>query len=121
MVEVIFRPIFIPDTFQKTVPGRAWVHAMLEAQGALAVAEARADLIPPDAAEATASCCKKGDDEGLFDPEELGREGRPQGNPVPPLVRVLTEAVSEVSVEAARHVHRGAMSQDIRGVRRPDP
>ncbi len=109
MAEELFRPIFVPDKFREAVSGRAWLGAMLEAEGALAVAQARAGLIPPDAAEAIASRC----DAGLFDPEELGRRGRAQGNPVPPLVRVLTEAVSEVSEEAARYVHKGATSQDI--------
>jgi 3-carboxy-cis,cis-muconate cycloisomerase len=113
MFEELFRPIFVPDKFREAVSGRAWLQAMLEAEGALAVARARVGLIPPDAAEAIASCCKKGRDAGLFDPEGLGRKGRDQGNPVPPLVRALTEAVSGVSEEAARYVHRGATSQDI--------
>jgi 3-carboxy-cis,cis-muconate cycloisomerase len=109
MSEELFRPIFVPDKFRETVSGRAWLGAMLEAEGALAHAEAQVGLIPPDAAEAIASRC----DAGLFDPEELGRRGRAQGNPVPPLVRVLTEAVSEASQDAARYVHKGATSQDI--------
>jgi len=109
MSEGLFRPIFVPDKFRETVSGRAWLGAMLEAEGALAHAEAQAGLIPPDAAEAIASRC----DAGLFDPEELGRRGRAQGNPVPPLVAVLTEAVSEASQDAARYVHKGATSQDI--------
>jgi 3-carboxy-cis,cis-muconate cycloisomerase len=113
MAEELFRPIFVPDKFQGAASGRAWLQAMLEAESALAFAQARAGLIPPDAAEAIASCCKKGRDVGLFDPEELGRKGHAQGNPVLPLVRVLTEAVSEVSEEAARYVHKGATSQDI--------
>jgi 3-carboxy-cis,cis-muconate cycloisomerase len=113
MVEELFRPIFVPDKFREAVSGRAWLGAMLEAEGALAVAEARVGLIPPDAAEVITSCCKQGRDSSQFDPEELGRKGRAQGNPVPPLVRVLTEAVSEVSEEAARYVHKGATSQDI--------
>ena len=109
MSEELFRPIFVPDKFREAVSGRAWLGAMLEAEGALAHAEAQAGLIPPDAAEAIASRC----DAGLFDPEELGRRGRAQGNPVPQLVRVLTEAVSEASQDAARYVHKGATSQDI--------
>jgi 3-carboxy-cis,cis-muconate cycloisomerase len=113
MTEELFRPIFVPDRFREAVSGRAWLGAMLEAEGALAIAEARAGLIPPDAAELIVSCCEKGRDAALFDPEDLGRKGRAQGNPVPPLVRVLTEAVSEVSEEAARYVHKGATSQDI--------
>jgi 3-carboxy-cis,cis-muconate cycloisomerase len=113
MTDELFRPIFVPDRFREAVSGRAWLGAMLEAEGALAIAEARVGMIPPDAAEVIASCCKRGRDSGQFDSEELGRKGRPQGNPVPPLVRVLTEAVSEVSEGAARYVHKGATSQDI--------
>jgi 3-carboxy-cis,cis-muconate cycloisomerase len=113
LTDELFRPIFVPDKFRQAVSGGAWLQAMLEAEGALAVAQGRVGLIPPDAAEAIASCCKKGPYAGLFDPEELGRKGRSQGNPVPPLVRALTEEVSGVSEEAARYVHKGATSQDI--------
>jgi 3-carboxy-cis,cis-muconate cycloisomerase len=109
MAGELFRPIFVPERFAKAVSGRAWLRAMLEAEGALAVAQARVGLIPPQAAETIVSRC----DVDQFDPGEIGRRGRAQGNPVPPLVRALTEAVSEVSQDAAGHVHKGATSQDI--------
>jgi 3-carboxy-cis,cis-muconate cycloisomerase len=105
----LFRPIFVPDGFREAVSGRAWLEAMLDAEAALAVAQARADLIPLEAAEIIASRC----DVNLFDPEEIGRAGRAAGNPVPPLVKALTGSVSEVSRVAARYVHQGATSQDI--------
>lgn len=109
MSEELFRPIFVPDRFREVVGGRAWLQAMLEVEAALALAEARAGLIPAEAAEAISKCC----DAELFDPEEIGRQGRAAGNPVPPLVRALTEAVSGVSEDAARYVHKGATSQDV--------
>src|SRR5919112_5763903 len=109
MAGELFRPIFVPERFAEAVSGRAWLRAMLDAEGALAVAQVRAGLIPPQAAETIVSCC----DADRFDPEEIGRRGRAQGNPVPPLVRALTEAVSRVSEDAASHVHKGATSQDI--------
>jgi 3-carboxy-cis,cis-muconate cycloisomerase len=109
MAGELFRPIFVPDRFAEAVSGRAWIRAMLEAEGALAVAQARAGLIPRQAAETIVSCC----DADRFDPEQIGREGRAQGIPVPPLVRTLTRAVSEVSEDAAGYVHKGATSQDI--------
>lgn len=105
----LFGPIFVPDRFREAVGGRAWLGAMLEAEAALALAGARAGLVPPEAAEVIASRC----DPDLYDPEEIGRRGRAAGNPVPPLVRALTEAVSGISEDAARHVHKGATSQDI--------
>jgi 3-carboxy-cis,cis-muconate cycloisomerase len=105
----LFRPIFVPDEFREAVSGRTWLRAMLDAEGALAMAQARAGLIPRQAAEIIVSCC----DVGRFDPEEIGHKGRAKGNPVPPLVRTLTEAVSRVSEDAASYVHKGATSQDI--------
>ena len=109
MPEEIFGPIFVPDEFRQAVSGGSWLQAMLDAEAALAVAEARTGLIPHEAAAAIASCCEA----TRFDPEKLGREGRAAGNPVPPLVKALTGAVFEVSEDAARHVHKGATSQDI--------
>ena len=105
----IFRPIFVPEEFRQAVSGRAWLQAMLDAESALATAEAQVGLIPHEAAAAIVSCCEA----PRFDPEELGRDGRAAGNPVPPLVKALTAAVSEVSEDAARYVHKGATSQDI--------
>src|SRR5829696_1193255 len=109
MAGELFGPIFVPERFSEAVSGRAWLRAMLEAEGTLAVAQARIGLIPPQAAETIVSCC----DVNRFDPGEIGRRGRAQGNPVPPLVRALTGAVSEGSEDAASHVHKGATSQDI--------
>jgi len=106
MSESLFGPIFVPDEIRESVGGRAWLLAMLDAEAALAVAEARAGLIPPDAAKTIAGYC----DADRFDPEEIGREGRAAGNPVAPLVKALTAAVPD---EAAHHVHKGATSQDI--------
>ena len=110
MREDLFEPIFVPDEIREALGGRAWLQAMLDAEAALAVAQARAGLIPAEAAQAIAGCCTA----DRFDPEEIGREGRAAGNPVVPLVRALTAAVSgEASGEAARYVHKGATSQDI--------
>ena len=46
----IFRPVFVPDEFRDVVSGRSWLQAMLDAEAALATAEARAGLIPHEAA-----------------------------------------------------------------------
>ena len=106
MSESLFRPIFVPDEIREAVGSHAWLQAMLDAEGALAVAQARAGVIPAEAAEVISECCNA----NLFDPGKLGRYGRAAGNPVPALVKVLTEAVPG---DAARHVHTGATSQDI--------
>jgi 3-carboxy-cis,cis-muconate cycloisomerase len=80
MAGELFRPIFVPDRFREAVGGRAWLQAMLDAEGALAVAQARAGLIPEEVAKTIVSRC----DAALFDPEEIGHQGRAAGNPVPP-------------------------------------
>ena len=53
----LFGPIFVPDEFREAVSGRSWLRAMLDAEAALAIAEARVDLIPHEAAATIASCC----------------------------------------------------------------
>lgn len=110
MSEELFGPIFVPDRFREAVGARAWLQAMLDAEGALARAEANCGLISPEAAEAITRCC----DADRFNANEIGHAGRASGNPVPPLVEALTAAVAgETSEEAARHIHAGATSQDI--------
>ena len=39
----LFRPIFVPDEIREAVSGRAWLEAMLDAERALAVAQARTE------------------------------------------------------------------------------
>jgi 3-carboxy-cis,cis-muconate cycloisomerase len=101
----LFRALFLPDAVRAAVSDRAWIAAMLEFEAALAAAEARAGVIPGEAAAAIAAAC----DPRRFDAEALGREARAAGNPAAPLVRALTEAVEG---DAARFVHWGATSQD---------
>ena len=104
----IFRPVFVPDEFREAVSGRAWLQAMLDAEAALATAEAQVGLIPHEAAAAIVSCCEA----TRFDPEELGRDGRAAGNPVPPLVEALTADVSSLRRRCPLRP-QGATSQDI--------
>jgi 3-carboxy-cis,cis-muconate cycloisomerase len=102
----LFGSLFLPDPIRAVVADRAWIAAMLEFEAGLAAAEARAGVIPSEAASAIASAC----DAERFDPEALGREARAAGNPAVPLVRALTDAVEG---DAARFVHWGATSQDV--------
>src|SRR5215207_2494290 len=102
----MFDRILVPAEFREALSDRAWLQAMMDAERALAAAEARAGVISPEAAEAIAAACEW----ERFDPAELGEEGRAPGNPVEPLVRALTAVVEG---DAARYVHWGATSQDI--------
>jgi 3-carboxy-cis,cis-muconate cycloisomerase len=101
----LFQTLFVPDSIREAVSDRAWIAAMLEFEAALAAAEARAGLIPAEAADGIAAACER----ERLDAGALGREARAAGNPAVPLVRALTGVVEG---DAARYVHWGATSQD---------
>jgi 3-carboxy-cis,cis-muconate cycloisomerase len=89
-----------------TVSDQAWVDAMLEVEAALARAEARLGLIPPEAATSISSTLLAASP----DVELIGHEAVRAGNPVVPLVKVLGTLVPP---DAAGYLHWGATSQDI--------
>src|SRR4051812_43563007 len=94
-----FDAIFVPDAMRAAVDDRAWLAAMLETEAALARAQARAGVIPAGAADAVASVC----DPDRYDVEQLARDARSAGNPVPALV----------AAAGTEWFHHGATSQDI--------
>jgi 3-carboxy-cis,cis-muconate cycloisomerase len=85
----------------------AWLRALLAVEAALARAAARLGLVPTTAADAVTAACA--DPAGL-DLARVVREASDAGNPVPPLVKVLQEAVGPRDSVA---VHVGATSQDV--------
>ncbi|MGA7411187.1 MAG: 3-carboxy-cis,cis-muconate cycloisomerase [Bryobacteraceae bacterium] len=85
------------------------LQAMLDFEAGLARAEARAGVIPPNAAQAISDAAVA---EG-FDSSELVRESLRAGTPAIPLVRMLTERVDTRNKAAAGFVHWGATSQDV--------
>ncbi|HEY2218619.1 MAG TPA: lyase family protein [Gaiellaceae bacterium] len=102
---MLFDALFVPKTLRDAVGGVGWVQAMLDAEAALARAQAAAGVIPPSAANRIAACCDAAD----FDVEQIGEEGRRVANPAEPLVRRLRERAGD----AGEWVHHGATSQDI--------
>ena len=102
----VFDRIFVSEELREAVSDRAWLQALLDAERALAAAEARAGVIPADAADAIAAACHA----DRLDTAELAERARAAGNPVEPLVRALSGAVED---DAARYVHWGATSQDV--------
>jgi 3-carboxy-cis,cis-muconate cycloisomerase len=82
--------------------------AMARFEGALARASARHGLVPAAHAQTISRVCER----ARFDPAALAREGR-AGTLVIPFVKQLTAQVAAQSLEAARHVHSGATSQDV--------
>ncbi|GAA1886790.1 hypothetical protein GCM10009736_63540 [Actinomadura bangladeshensis] len=78
---------------------------MLDAEAALARAQARLGIIPAAAAAAITAAA----DAGRFDLVAVARRARGSGNPVVPLVADLRRLAGD----AGEHVHKGATSQDI--------
>ncbi|MEV8335703.1 lyase family protein [Streptomyces niveus] len=88
----------------------AFLRAMLDAEAALARAQAAVGLAPEAAADAITAAAGEA---GRFDVRDVALRARAGGNPVVPLVADLTAAVDEEDADAAQYVHRGATSQDI--------
>jgi 3-carboxy-cis,cis-muconate cycloisomerase len=91
------------------VDDAAFLLAMLDVETALARAQAKLGIIPPDAADAIAGAAKP----GRIDMVALGEGVRATANPVVSLVGQLTSAVAAANPTAAEFVHRGCTSQDI--------
>lgn len=86
--------------------GEGHVRRMLDFEAALARAESRAGVIPPEAADAIGDACRI----ELFDVPALLRETAVAGTLAIPLAKALTQ---QVGGEAGRYVHWGATSQDV--------
>jgi 3-carboxy-cis,cis-muconate cycloisomerase len=85
----------------------AWFRALLQVEAALARAAAASGLVPATAADAVTAACA---DPSRLDLAGVVARAADDGNPVPPLVRALREAVGERDAVA---VHVGATSQDV--------
>ncbi|HLX41145.1 MAG TPA: 3-carboxy-cis,cis-muconate cycloisomerase [Ktedonobacteraceae bacterium] len=97
--------LFSTPGMSSTFSSEAHVRAMLAFEAALARAEARAGIIPQDAATGIAALCRV----ELFDVAALYREAASAGTPAIPLVRMLTALIEG---DARKYVHWGATSQD---------
>jgi len=86
--------------------GRSMVQRMLDVEAALARAQARAGMIPQQAAAAIGAKCRV----ELFNLEALFHDAAEAGTPAIPLVRMLTELVEE---DTRKAVHLGVTSQDV--------
>ncbi|WP_168380210.1 MULTISPECIES: 3-carboxy-cis,cis-muconate cycloisomerase [Pseudomonas] len=85
------------------------VQGMLDFEAALARAQARVGLIPPEVvADIELSC-----DARLFDFDALAIAIGSAGNSAIPLVKALGKQIAARSAEAERYVHMGATSQDV--------
>ena len=104
---VTFDAIFVPEELREAVSDRAWVEAMLEAERALANAEALAGVVP--------GASRRADRRGVPD-RELRRRGDRRGGAVSRATRPSRSSARCGRSSAARRptfVHFGATSQDI--------
>ncbi len=97
--------LFSTPEMSSAFSSEAHVRGMLAFEAALARAEARAGIIPQEAAHTIAATCRV----ELFDVDALYREAAAAGTPAIPLVRRLS---AHVEGDAQKFVHWGATSQD---------
>lgn len=87
----------------------AWLQAMLDAEAALARAQAEVGSVPAAAAAVISRAARA----ERLDVRALALVARETANPVVGLVRELTRLVAAESPEAAEFVHHGSTSQDV--------
>ncbi|WP_062209292.1 3-carboxy-cis,cis-muconate cycloisomerase [Streptomyces sp. NBRC 109706] len=87
----------------------AWLQAMLDAEAALARAQATIGTVPASAAAAITEAARA----ERLDVRELAVAARETANPVVGLIRAFTRVVAAASPEAAEYVHHGSTSQDV--------
>ncbi|MFT2014903.1 adenylosuccinate lyase family protein [Streptomyces sp. 796.1] len=105
----LLSPVRAATPVEAEVDDRAWLRAMVEAEVALARAQARLGTVPAEAASVIAAV--GADTE--FDPVALAHAARETANPVVGFVQALTAAVADRDAVAADYVHRGSTSQDV--------
>ncbi|MFD3698136.1 3-carboxy-cis,cis-muconate cycloisomerase [Streptomyces sp. NPDC058646] len=105
----LLSPVRAGTAAEAAVGDRAWLQAMLDAEAALARAQAGLGTLPRTAADAITETARAEN----FDLRALALAARETANPVVGLVQALTEAVRRRDPRAADYVHRGSTSQDI--------
>ena len=106
MGAVVFHDLFGTEEMRRVFDDRALLQSWLDAEAALAEAEAACGVIPAEAAAEIARQAKA----DLFDPAEIRRDIGAANHPLVPLVRRLS-ALCEG--DAGEYVHWGATTQDI--------
>jgi 3-carboxy-cis,cis-muconate cycloisomerase len=101
----LFRDMFGTPAMRDVFSDEAYLRRCIDAETALARAQAKTGLIP----EAAARDISAHADFGKLDLEQLRRETENVGYPILPLVK----QVSEMCGDAGRYLHWGATTQDI--------
>ncbi|WP_374117102.1 3-carboxy-cis,cis-muconate cycloisomerase [Streptomyces sp. RKAG293] len=102
-------PVRAGTPAEAAVCDTAWLQAMLDAEAALARAQATTGTLPATAAKTITDVAHA----DRFDLTALARGSRLSANPVVGLVNALTALVAAQDPAAAEYVHHGSTSQDI--------
>ena len=105
----LLSPVRAGTPVEAAVSDEAWLQAMLDAEAALARAQATLGTVPAGAARAITEAAVA----ERFDLRGLAVTARESANPVVGLVAALAREVAETDPQAAEYVHRGSTSQDI--------
>lgn len=105
----LLSPVRVATPVEEAVGDLAWLQAMLDAEAALARAQAGLGTLPREAAEVIGTEARA----DRFDLRQLAVASRETANPVVGLVQALAGRVAAVDPDAAHYVHRGSTSQDI--------
>ncbi|MEU7553460.1 3-carboxy-cis,cis-muconate cycloisomerase [Streptomyces sp. NPDC044571] len=105
----LLSPVRAGTPAEEAVSDLAWLQAMLDAEAALARAQASLDTLPKEAADTITRAARA----DRLDLRALALAARETANPVVGLVQALTRVVAEEDPRAAEYVHRGSTSQDI--------
>lgn len=105
----LLSPVSVGTAAEAELADAAWLQAMLDAEVALACAQADIGVLPRAAADVIAKAAAAHD----IDVRAVALSARETANPVVGLIKELTRVVGEIEPSAADYVHRGSTSQDI--------
>jgi len=105
----LLSPVRAGTPAEAAVCDLAWLQGMLDAEAALARAQARLGTLPVSAADTITRVARA----QRLDLRAIAVGARETANPVVGLVRAFTEVVAAEGPAAAEYVHRGSTSQDV--------
>ncbi|MFE9255799.1 lyase family protein [Streptomyces sp. NPDC006879] len=105
----LLSPVRVGTPVEAATSDQAYLQAMLDAEAALARAQAGLGTLPASAA-AVITAAARADNLDLL---ALARAARETANPVVGLVAAFTRVVAATDETAAEYVHRGSTSQDV--------
>lgn len=108
----LYASLFYQPEITEIFSDKGVVHYMLQAEAALAQAQAKVGVIPGCAAARITDVVQQPIDE-IIDFTALAQASGLAGNIAIPFVKQLTAAVKQIDEDASRYVHWGATSQDI--------